>query len=260
MEWKDVLEATGENPLETLPDGGGFCGIFRRIAVIGDSLSAGELQTNPALGPAYHDYHEYSWGQYLARQTGATVYVFAHGGMTAREYCNTRADCCGYWDRKYQCQAYILALGLNDVSKYPIGTVQDIDFADYRNNQETFCGYYGKIIQRYKQIEPNARFFLMTAPRGNAFPDEIEGKLDAHADALREMAARFSNTYVLDFRKFAPRYDDAFREKFFLYGHMNPAGYLLTARMVSGYIDWIIRRHMRDFSQVGLIGTPYYEP
>lgn len=38
-------------------------------------------------------------------------------------------------------------------------------------------------------------------------------------------------------------------------GHMNPAGYLLTAKMTAAYIDYIIRHNMRDFREVGFIGT-----
>ncbi len=36
---------------------------------------------------------------------------------------------------------------------------------------------------------------------------------------------------------------------------MNAAGYLLTAKLVIGYIDYLIRHNMEDFSQVGFIGT-----
>jgi hypothetical protein len=34
-------------------------------------------------------------------------------------------------------------------------------------------------------------------------------------------------------------------------------GYLLTGKMISSYIDWIIRSSPKDFKQVGFIGTPY---
>ena len=41
---------------------------------------------------------------------------------------------------------------------------------------------------------------------------------------------------------------------FYLGGHMNPCGYILTARQVMSYIDYIIRHNMRDFKEVGFIG------
>ena len=39
------------------------------------------------------------------------------------------------------------------------------DFENYENNKTTFTGYYAKIIQKYKEIQPDAKFFLLTMPR-----------------------------------------------------------------------------------------------
>ena len=47
-----------------------------------------------------------------------------------------------------------------------LGSVADIDLQDWHNNQKTFMGYYGQIIQRMKEIQPQAKFFLMTMPDG----------------------------------------------------------------------------------------------
>ena len=44
----------------------------------------------------------------------------------------------------------------------------------------------------------------------------------------------------------------------FRLGHMTPTGYVLMARMVESYIDYIIRKNPEDFNQVGLIGTDLY--
>ena len=61
-----------EKPLERLLPDGGFCGIFRTIACIGDSLSSGEFESMNEEGKrGYHDYYEYSWGQYIARTIGS---------------------------------------------------------------------------------------------------------------------------------------------------------------------------------------------
>ena len=42
-EFLDVRER--EKPLDKMAVGGGFCGIFRTIACIGDSLSSGEFES-----------------------------------------------------------------------------------------------------------------------------------------------------------------------------------------------------------------------
>ena len=38
---------------------------------------------------------------------------------------------------------------------------------------------------------------------------------------------------------------------------MSPTGYVLTARMVESYIDYLIRHNVRAFKQVGFIDTPH---
>ena len=37
--------------------------------------------------------------------------------------------------------------------------------------------------------------------------------------------------------------------------HMTPTGYLLTARMIASYIDYIIRDDYQAFKTAGFIGT-----
>ena len=74
-----------EKPLDRMVSDGGFCGIFRTIGVIGDSLASGELESvNPDGTKSYHDFFEYSWGQFMARDIGCKVYNFSRGGMSAK--------------------------------------------------------------------------------------------------------------------------------------------------------------------------------
>ena len=118
MDYKSYFTAEKEKPLENLVCSGGFCGIFRTIGCIGDSLSSGEHEGTAEDGSkTYHDYYEYSWGQYMARDIGARAYNFSRGGMTAEEYCESFAEENGFWDEGKACQAYILALGVNDITK-----------------------------------------------------------------------------------------------------------------------------------------------
>src|SRR5699024_2230587 len=139
----------------------------------------------------YHDYFEYSWGQYIARAAGIKVYNFSRGGMTAQEYWDSFAEKNSYWDEDKLCQAYIIALGVNDLygRKMELGSVGDIDRGDYNNNNPTFCGYYAKIIQRLKSMQPEARFFLMTMPRSQRPDGDEAGRL--HAKLLHELAEFF---------------------------------------------------------------------
>lgn len=257
-DWETLLRLDeAEQPLDRLVTDGGLCGIFRTVGCVGDSLSSGEFEAEAADGSkTYHDMFDYSWGQYLARMAGCKVYNFSRGGMTAKEYMESFALVNGFWDPAKACQAYILALGVNDLygMGMEVGSTADI-CADPAQNAPTFAGYYAQIIQRLQALQPQAKFFLMTMPREGDEDAARRTAGDAHAALLHQMAAHFANTYVLDLRQYGPVYDADFRRRFYMGGHMTPAGYLLTARLVASYLDYIIRHRPQDFKQVGFTGT-----
>ena len=245
FEWHE-----GEQPLDRLVTDGGMCGIFRTIACIGDSLASGEMESIDKNGKTqFHDLFEYSWGQFMAREAGMTVYNFSRGGMTAREYMESFADQCGFWEHDKAAHAYVIALGVNDLLN---ANQESGQASDYLEEKDTFACFYGKLIQKLKTISPDAKFFFMTMPREST---EEEPKKSVHAKLLYDFANIFDNSYVLDFYRYAPIYDETFKKNFYFNGHMNPAGYLLTAKMVASYIDYIIRNNPRDFYTAGLIGT-----
>lgn len=250
-----------EKPLDTIPSDGGYCGIFRTIACVGDSLSSGEMESTKSGGQkGFHDFFDYSWGQYLGRMCGSRVYNFSRGGMTAKEYCDGFADHYGYWNQEYAAQCYIIALGVNDLicRRGEVGSIEDVCPTDWRQNKDTYAGHYAKIIQRYKEIQPDAKFFLMTMPHETADNAEFKcSQTDKQAALFYQLAEMFTNCYVLDLSKYAPDYDQEFRDTFFLGGHMSPVGYIYTAKITAAYIDYIIRHRFEEFRQVAFIGTPY---
>ena len=250
--------SVGENekPLDRIETDGGFWPIFRTIACIGDSLSSGEFESlKPDGTKRYHDFFEYSWGQFIGRSCGSKVYNFSQGGMTAKTYMESFADAKGYWDRNKLAQAYIIALGVNDMNHgQELGSVSDINLDDYTKNAQTFAGYYAQIIQKLKLLQPRAKFFLVSMPRER---EDTYQKRKECRDLLQSFTEFFDRTYLIDLFEYAPVYADAFKQKYFL-GHMTPTGYVLTARMIESYIDYIIRKNPKDFSQVGLIGTDLY--
>lgn len=260
MNIREYIEASEkENQLDRIVSDGGLCAVFRTIGCIGDSLSSGEFEALDKDGnKSYHDMFEYSWGQFIARDAGCKVYNFSRGGMTASEYWNSFAEENGFWEKDKLCQAYIIALGVNDLMgmKQELGTVGDINDGDYTKNADTFAGYYGRIIQRLKSMQPHARFFLVTLPKECG---EAEPVKEAHAALLYDMAEKFDHTYVVDLYKYAPVYDGEFKRKFYLYGHLNPAGYRLTAKMIESCIDYHVRHNPEDFYQIGFIGTEFYD-
>ena len=106
-------------------------------------------------------------------------------------------------------------------------------------------------------MQPRAKIFLVTVP---SYGDEKDEQRKQIRDMLEELTEFFSRTYLIDLYTYAPVYDEEFRSKFVL-GHMTATGYILTAKMVESYIDYIIRKNPKDFNQVGFIGTDlYYNP
>ena len=166
--------------LDIIVEGYSHISIFRTMAFVGDSLSSGEFESkNKAGEPCYHDMFEYSWGQFIARKNGLTAYNFSCGGMTAKFYTDYFAAAKGFWATSKACQAYVIAMGVNDIynNKMEIGSIYDIDSENYKNNKETFAGYYAKIISKYKEISPDAKFFLVTFPDENDTEKEKKHKM-----------------------------------------------------------------------------------
>lgn len=256
MDWDKYLYPENEKPLDRLVDGYSHTSVFRTIGFIGDSLSSGEFETvDPEGKKGYHDLYEYSWGQYIARKNGLKAYNFSRGGMTAKEYMESFAEERGFWDPEKACQCYVIALGVNDVLNrgMEIGSLEDIDSADYRNNKTTFLGYYAAVVARYKEISPDAKFFFVGFPRQTE-NQHTERKLQTN-EQLRKLAAHFENAWFIDLYTYGPCYDKRFDGHFKLHGHLNPSGYILTAQLIDSYIDYIVRHNPENFKHAGFINS-----
>lgn len=258
MDWKKFFDNDDEKPLDNLISDGGFFGIFKTVACIGDSLASGEMESKNAEGIiGYHDYNYYAWSRYMTDMVGSKLYNFSRGGMTAKEFRDSYAAKVNAFDEKNLCQCYIIALGVNDINNIKLGSIDDINLREHRkNNEETFADYYDDILKTIKSKQPDAKIFVVTIPRGG-HDDGMEELRDNHAKILHGFAEKYKNVYVIDLRKYGPVYDDEFRSKFFMGGHLNAMGYVLSAKMIVSYIDYIIRKNPEDFVQTGFIGTLY---
>lgn len=254
MDWKKYFDWENEQPLDRFVDGISNTAIFRKIAFIGDSLSSGEFESRDDEGkPGYNDYYDYSWGQYIARKNGLTAYNFSKGGMKADTYIKSFAQEKDFWNKDLACQAYVIALGVNDIfnEHQEIGSTDDIA-ENWQDNKKTFAGYYAAVVMRCKEIQTQAKFFFVTMPK--CMDEKLNALAKQHAELLYKLADYFDNSYVIDLNKYAPCYDTEFRNKYYLYGHMNASGYIFTANMIDSYIDYIIRHNPDDFRRVPFIG------
>ena len=248
------------NPIGKFAPDGGFTSIFRTIGFIGDSLSSGEHESLTNGERGYHDYYEYSWGQYIGRKCGLTAYNFSRGGLTCMSFLNDYVpNVNDPFVEEKKCQAYVIALGVNDMShidgyKDGFGSMKDVDLNDESNNKESYVGYYVRIIQKLRKLEPKCRIFVMVPPKEHPETKEKKEKRVMIQKFLNELPNYFEFLYVLDLRKYAPTYSRKFGKKYFLGGHMSAAGYKFTGDMVATYIDYYIRKFPQDFAQVGFIG------
>ena len=245
---------TNEKPLENLVGAYSYTSIFRTMAFIGDSLSSGEFETEDMYGNrGYHDMYDYSWGQYIARKNGLKAYNFSRGGMDTKWYLESFAEENGFWDKEKACQAYVIALGVNDLYGINLNIGDATEITTTFLEERPFISYYAEIVRKYKEISPDAKIFFVTFP--NEGDKQDKSKTEGMINALYALSDYFDNSYVINLYEYGPLYDDEFKEKYFLYGHMNPMGYILTANLIDSYIDYIIRTNPNDFKNVGFIGT-----
>ena len=256
----EYMNKREECPLDNITENGGYTSIFRKIACIGDSLSSGEFQIiNPRDNkPMGIDDYDHSWGKYLGRMAGVEVYNFSRGGMTAKEYAVSFSNEMGLYRPSLAADAYIIALGFNDLlnKNMTVGSVADININDPEDHPESFAGYLGEIILKYRKISPDAKFFLVTIPHSPRAEVQLKAAKE-HRELMYGLAELFDNTYVLDMNKYAPEFGAEFREKYMMRGHMTAMGYRLFAVMVGSYIDYIVRKDPREFKYVGLSGYEY---
>ena len=96
-----------------------------------------------------------------------------------------------------------------------------------------------------RTLRPQAPIFVVTLPTlyGN----------EAFSAQIRAMAEIFDNIYVLDLERYAGEFSaPEFKERYFLMGHMNAAGYQYMAWLFLTYINWHIERNLPAFSAIAL--------
>lgn len=245
------LPALTENPLERLRKDGGFARIFKDWGFIGDSMTSGNHNYYLADGEnSGGDIFEYSWGEYIKQILGCAGFEYSSGGWTCRDWIDATNG--RGWDKLQteKRQVYTIALGCNEADpsiSYPLGSPDDIK-DDYNENADSFYGNYAGIIQRVKSIQRKAVIFCITLPRGD------RSAAETYNAAIRHMAEKFSNVYIIDLWRHAPAVNAEWSSAFRLQYHLNAMGYLYTAWEVLTYIDWTIRRNPLYFRDVAFIG------
>lgn len=250
---EDAAYGNSTNPLAYIRRDAGMMSLFHTVGCIGDSLSSGECAYNSGGETHYIDLYAFSWGQCLARMTGNTYHNWSAGGLTTKTWlASSYATEC--FDGNHLCDAYFIGLGQNDKNtSMTVGTTADIDLSDYTNNADTYCGNYGKIIQKIREVQPKAPIFVFIDPA----PPSGDTSYNA---VLPGIVALFDNVWTIDLMTYGKAlYTEASEiiGSQLRSGHYSALGYQEMAFVIATYVDWIVRNNLEDFSQVEFIGANY---
>lgn len=253
-----LVKLSATNPIEKVRYDCGLLAIFKTIGVIGDSLASGEMQGYDANGNmVFEDMYEFSWGQQIAKMTGVDVFNFSQGGQYAKGWMT--GNTARTWDagdiaggahsNKKQC--YFIGLAHNDKRMVEnntytagIGTVEDIDDSDYTQNADSYVGWYARIIQSIKSIEPRSYIFCITPPLS---------EYAAYSEQIRNIVEHFAGqrVYLIDIAT----YGNSGSQLMWMNSHLSAAGYLYFAYLIANYTDYLIRKNETDFKYTSLVGT-----
>ena len=221
---------------------------FKKFGVIGDSLSVGHFSNTSTRNLWY------SWPQSVARMHGNTAINFGKSGDSVltwwHESAETGKDLLGASGNK--CQAYVIALGVNDTGwrNVPLGSFNDIDLNNYNNNKETWYGGYARIIQYINSINPNAIIFCLTnvwtnSEKSHQFDDAIKEILANETLGKQCLLVDMVANYAVEF--------NAFKNKYAMNGHNNANGYAIGGRIIDMAIGETFADSKFETVDIGLI-------
>lgn len=240
-----------EKPLDFIDKTGGYCKIFRKIGVIGDSLTCGAQDTEG--GNNAFDCWEHSWPNYLSIATGSEIVKLAKGGLMPSNWHSVFETTARNENNK--CTAYIIMLGHNSSLS---GTIDDVDGTNPLNSTaDTMYGQYARIIGTLRDICPDAKIFCVTYPIWY-IENNKKNKM------IREIAEKL-NCYLIDLYKYDTS-KDVIQNNYDQHGfgtpqidkakiHYTPLAYLRWSWEIMSYIDYIIRHNISDFTNIGYINS-----
>ena len=219
-----------------------YGGLFPRLAVIGDSLSSGELVINGTAEDVYGD----SWLSFLAKRINASARThYSIGGLTAKGWIET-------YMTKMQSDnpfnAYFIALGTNDnyTQEYSLGTINDVA------GTNTFVGYYKQIIESVRTKAPNAVIFCVS----------LYNNGEAHhrySDMISDISDLYNNCFYVDFINNSVIYTSTNRV-WSASAHFTTLGYNYVSTVIYKLICKIVdenKEYFKWFGKYNSVGTQF---
>lgn len=274
----EPTEQPTENPLAERKPDGGLTRIFKSITCIGDSLTSGvidkpKLQDDGTTKLVPTTVASKSYPTVMSNILGIKLKNLGIGGRIAANDSESQLQAGktvrswlyksrtrGFWKDSASdyAEAYIVALGTNDISRFGSFTgsmdesvrvsEQGIEIVD----NTTSVGGYCEILNEVLEANPDAKIFCVTLPN-------TRGKAASRADMnakIKQIAEAYRNTgayiYLIDLERYGIQPDEVAEWKSVNYGpsHLNEAGYKWLAETYMTYIDYIIRHNTDDFKQL----------
>ena len=211
--------------------------ILHKIAGIGDSLMSGELAYKEGEANRYVDCYNYSWLSNLSKNVGAICVHYSNGGATASSWLSKWASVME--SEEVKPSAYYIALGTNDSTRVPLGTVEDCG-----TDAQTFYGTYSKIIERVQAFNPKARIFccsLYFSPNNANVKDFCQ--------AIKTMAEMYGCIYIDFLNTYGKTYTGA---EFVSVGHFTSLGYVRVGKEMQKLTNDAIHKNLDRFNFIGI--------
>lgn len=257
-------------------DGDAYRDLYKsiyRIGVIGDSYSAIRLyERNGDTSSHPYDSQFYSWFGYLQRESGMSYVNLAASGYECKDWIDGTQDRPELFTTASQeanlCQVYLICMGLNDSARHDtsyVGTTADINVTDPDQNAASFIGYYAKIIQKLRAIQPKALFIVYTMPTSSGATGL--GRYEAYNTGIRAIAEFFDYVYLADL--YADYYDLYHTEglplknpdgAFVTAGHYTAEVQPIIAKIMSSEISKIIKNNQAAFCNIEYTGGKKWGP
>ena len=214
--------------------------MFKNIGFVGDSYTQGAIYMRnqwfdgKSLGLSYPDC--------IAKRRGINILNCGVGGTTTRSWQTSPNGLARILSEDAQ-DLYYLGLGINDANQLGLdylGTISDINDEDYTQNEDTFYGNYGKIIEQIKQHAPYAKFIMVGCMR----PDSMNSNYGVFTNAIKTIAEHYSFPFINP-------YDDSYFNSPVMTtlsnNHPTPAGYDGISRAIERLTSNIINENPEYF-------------
>ncbi|MBO7693015.1 MAG: hypothetical protein J6Y28_09700 [Acholeplasmatales bacterium] len=233
-----------------------FARIITDWGFVGASYDSGvfeDYSTNPVSYVT--DYSKSVW-QIFCSINNVQGYNFSVGGQTAKGWCTNQNERAWYGAQSSPKKGYTIQLGGNDltnydkgdIGSYPVGDPStDIDFADWNNNADTYCGWIAGVIQRIKSIAPLAPIFMLSINNRLSGSHDVVGWNAALQTVISMCNTQFGQVYYVDQFGYPDWRNAEVARRYLVGGHPNFAGYVYLAGMFNKLIDNTIRDNIYEF-------------